>query len=255
MQKSLFPMKSHRVSCAYNQGKAHKKCSTGTPHDYPTDLVGKDTGRDWFYAPCDMVVVRKYTKASHAIWLRSLNKVNLPYGEGYLYIMSEHQDNKEMPGVGHVYRQGAKCFREGRNGNATGNHLHVSCGFSKEKKDVKSGWCRNSKGAWVLRIAGVTPIKIHQAFYSTFVLDAMPKKPKASDYVAGKSYVTKANLYLRKGPSKNAHKVKKDGEAILIKEGTRVIPTAVIGKNGEIWLKKGKSGYICAYDGKQVLVK
>lgn len=255
MQKALFPMKSHRISAAYNQGRAHRRCSTGTPHDYPTDLVGKDTGRDWFYAPCDMVVLRKYTKASHAIWLRSREIVDMPHGKGYLYLMVEHQDNKEMPKVGHVFRQGAKCFREGRNGNATGNHLHVSCGYSKTKKNIGTGWRRNSKGAWVLRIPGVTPIKIHQAFYKPFVLDSMPKKPKSSDYEAGKAYVTKANLHVRTGPSKHSKKVKKDGKEVLIKEGTRIIPTGVVSKNGEIWLKKGKGTYICAYDGKQVLVK
>lgn len=255
MQKALFPMKSHRVSAAYNQGRAHRRCSTGSPHDYPTDLVGSDTGRDWFYAPCDMVVLRKYTKASHAIWMRSREKVDMPYGKGYLYLMIEHQDNKEMGGAGHVYRQGGKCFREGRNGNATGNHLHVSCGFSKEIKKCGSGWRRNSKGAWVLRIPGVTPIKIHQAFYNTFVGDAKPKKPNASSYKPGHAYTTKATLHVRTGPSKHSKKVTKNGKEVLIKEGTHVIPTAVVSKNGEIWLKKGKSTYICAYDGKQVLIK
>jgi hypothetical protein len=80
--------------------------------------------------------------------------------------MSEHQDNKEMKPVGKIYRQGDKCFREGRNGNATGNHLHISCGFSKSKHGLGgTGWKRNSRGAWVLHIPGVKPIKLSQAFY------------------------------------------------------------------------------------------
>lgn len=165
MQKAKFPMKNHRVSCAWNKG-VHRKHSTGSPKDYPSDLAGADSGRDWFRAPCDLIVLRRYTQAPHAIWLRSKNKVKTPYGEGYLYIMSEHQDNKEMRAVGKTYKQGEKCFREGKNGNASGNHLHVSCGFSKTKKALNgTGWKRNSKGAWVLHIPGVTNIKLSQAFY------------------------------------------------------------------------------------------
>lgn len=165
LQRSLFPMKNHRVSCTSTQG-VHIKHSKGSPHDYPVDLAGADSGRDWFRAPCDMIVLRRYTKASHAIWLRSKNKVDTPYGEGYLYIMSEHQDNSDMEPVGHVYKQGEKCFREGKNGNASGNHLHISCGFSKGKKALRgTGWKKNDRGAWVLYIPGVTPIKLSQAFY------------------------------------------------------------------------------------------
>lgn len=166
MQKALFPMKNHRISADYKGSSAHRKCSNGSPHDYPTDLVGKDSGRDWFRAPCDLIVLRRYTKASHCIWLRSVKKVKTPYGKGYLYIMVEHADNSEMKGPGWVYHQHDKCFREGKNGNATGYHLHVSCGFSTKAAGLNgTGWVKNSKGAWVLHIKGVTPIKIDKAFY------------------------------------------------------------------------------------------
>lgn len=169
-QRALFPMKSHRISADYKGSAAHRACSQGTPHDYPTDLIGHDSGRDWFRAPCDLIVLRRYTKASHAIWMRSLNKVKTPYGTGYLYIMVEHQDNSEMKGVGEIYRQGRQCFREGKNGNATGYHLHVSCGFSKTLRPLGgTGWKKNSRGAWVLYIPGVKPIKIDQAFYKEAV--------------------------------------------------------------------------------------
>lgn len=170
LQKAYHPMANRTISCGWNDGAAHKKCSSSSANyrDYPTDLVGKDTGRDWALAPCDMIVLRRYTKASHSIWLRSVEEVQTPYGVGYLYMMSEHQDNKEMGEVGHVYKQGTKMFREGSNGNATGNHLHVSFGFSKTKQTAKTmgtGWVKNSKGAWVLHIPKVTNIKIDQAVY------------------------------------------------------------------------------------------
>lgn len=167
MQYAKFGMKIMRFSAIWNTSTPHKACSGGSPKDYPTDLVGKDGGRDWFYAPCDMVVLKRYTKASHAIWLRSKNKVYIPSQKNpvYLYMMSEHQDNREMGKVGHVYRQGEKMFREAANGNATGNHLHVSFGYAKTLKALGSGWTRNSRGAWVLYIKGVTNIKIEQALY------------------------------------------------------------------------------------------
>lgn len=169
-QVACHPMAKRRVSCAWNEGVAHQKCSSSKANyrDYPTDLVGKDTGRDWAYAPCDMLVLRKYTKASHAIWMRSVEPVKTPYGIGYLYMMSEHQDNSEMEKVGHIYKQGTKMFREGKNGNATGNHLHVCFGFSDRKHTSQSmgtGWKRNNLGAWVLYIPNVTNIKISQAVF------------------------------------------------------------------------------------------
>lgn len=169
-QKAYHPMANHRISCGWNDGTAHKKCSSSSANyrDFPTDLVGADSGRDWAMAPCDMIVLRRYTKASHAIWLRSVEEVQTPNGVGYLYMMSEHQDNSEMGEVGHVYKQGTKMFREGSNGNATGNHLHVSFGFSTTKQTAKTmgtGWIKNSKGAWVLHIPKVTNIKIDKAVY------------------------------------------------------------------------------------------
>lgn len=168
LQYATYPMRVMRQSAIWNTSSPHIKCSSGSPKDYPTDLVGADSGRDWMYAPCDMIVLRKYTKASHAIWLRSVDKVHTPSGDKYLYMMSEHQDNAEMAAVGHVYAKGEKVFREGKNGNATGYHLHVSFGVSDKKltkNTMGSGWKKNSKGAWVLYIPGVTNVKIEQALY------------------------------------------------------------------------------------------
>ena len=169
---ALWPMTNHRVSCKYNQGAAHIACSTGKPCDYPTDLVGKDSGRSWAVNRfgSKMIVLRRYTAASHAIWMRTLNKVFTPSGYGYLYVMSEHQDNNEMKAVGKKYAIGEKMFREAANGNATGNHLHMSFAFSMNKKltskTMGSGWKKNSKKAWVLKLPNVTNIKIGEALFS-----------------------------------------------------------------------------------------
>lgn len=179
-QKAYHPMANHRVSCEWNEG-LHRLCSStkANHRDYPTDLVGKDSGRDWAFAPCDMIVLRKYTSASHAIWLRSKHKVYIPCKKDpvYLYMMCEHQDNSEMGAVGHVYKQGEKMFREGKNGNATGNHLHTSFSWSDKKHPVKkvngeriaktfgSGWIKNNLGAWVLQVPSGHNIKIKEAVF------------------------------------------------------------------------------------------
>ena len=251
MQKSYFPMQYHRITCAYNQGSAHKKCSTGTPHDYPTDLGGKDSGRDWMLAPCDMIVLRRYTHASHAIWMRSKNKVQMPYGKGYLWMMCEHQDNNEMKAVGHVYKQGEKMFREGHNssGYVCGNHIHLSCGFSKSAVPLNgTGWTRNSKGAWVLSIPHVTPIHIGEAFYSTTTKkNAAGTVPSKSPYKVGETYQLVHDLNVRIGAGTNKARIgvskwTKDAKKYAtsdgkLKKGTKVTCKDFEKKNGEWWLK------------------
>lgn len=197
MEKVYFPMKSKRVSCHWNEG-LHRKSSGGRPCDYPTDFVGKDRGTDMMYAPCDMKVLRVYGKASHGIWLRSVNPVDMPYGKGYyLYMMVEHESVKGFK-RGQVYKQGSALFREGKYGNATGNHLHVSCGVSKKTINIGgrySGWKRNSRGAWVLYAPGIKTIKTSQVFYSEFVCDMVS---------SGTSYTVKtngSNLNVREHPN------------------------------------------------------
>ena len=63
---------------------------------------------------------------------------------------------------GQAFKQGDKIMREGRDGNATGNHFHIevaACEFSKLKN---SGWVKNSKGAWVISNNAIKP---EAAFY------------------------------------------------------------------------------------------
>ena len=169
MGYACYPMKTLRMSSLWNTGSAHKKCSGGSPKDYPTDLVGVDSGRDWAYNRfgSDLVVLRKYTKASHAIWCRTAKKVYIPCSKKpvYLYFMCEHQTISDMPAQGAMIREGAKMWREAACGNATGNHLHISFGYSSSVRSIGTGWTRNSKGAWVLRINGVKNIKIQDALY------------------------------------------------------------------------------------------
>lgn len=196
MQNAIFPMKTLRFSSLFNTGSAHRKCSGVTYKktnykDYPTDLVGADSGTDWFYAPCDVKVLRVYDKASHCIWFRSINKVRTPNGAGYLFFMCEHESVKGFK-AGQTYKQGAKLFKEGKAGNATGNHIHLSCGYAQklEKVNFGTGWIKNNHGAWVLHIPGVENIKIQKAFYldKSFTKSVKDSRVKFKD--APPEYIT-----------------------------------------------------------------
>lgn len=251
MQTAIFPMKTLRFSAIWNTSKAHKKCSGAgykktNYKDYPTDLVGSDTGRDWFYAPCDLVCLRVYGKASHCLWFRSVDKVDTPKGEGYLYFMVEHMSVSGFY-KGKKIIKGSRMFREGRAGNATGNHLHISCGFAESKKSVVfgTGWKKNNHGAWVLYIKGVTNIKINKAFY----LDKSFTKVKDErmDFVTapkpfkkGHTYVLKATMNVRKGAGTN-YKIK--GK---LKKGKKITALSVKKVGSAYWIEYKKDRWFCA---------
>ncbi len=292
MQYAIFPMKVLRFSAIWNTSTPHKKCS-GTGYrrtnykDYPTDLVGEDTGKDWFYAPCDLICLKVYNKASHGLWFRSKNKVQMPYGVGYLYIMAEHESVSGFR-VGKVYTKGTRLFTEGRAGNATGNHIHLSCGFSKKKRSLGSGWTCNNHGAWVLHVSGVKNIKINQAFYldKKFTKTIKDKRMKFKEipktktkkktakktvkkaetmygYTIGATYVLVDNMNIRISPKVSAPRVgvnkwsedakkhaNKNGE---LKKGTKVtVKDCVKDDGGSIWVKT-PSGWICAKNSKGII--
>lgn len=290
MQYAIFPMKILRFSAIWNTSTPHKKCS-GTGYrktnykDYPTDLVGEDTGKDWFYAPCDLICLKVYNKASHGLWFRSKDKVQMPYGTGYLYMMAEHESVSGFR-VGKVYTKGTRLFTEGRAGNATGNHIHLSCGFSKGKMPLGSGWVRNNHGAWVLHVKGVKNIKINQAFYldESFTKSVRDKRMKFKSlpknkaekkakkqgkvvknmhrYTTGATYTLVDNMNIRISPKIDAPRIgvnkwsedakkhaTKNGE---LKKGTKItIKDCLKDNNGRIWVKT-PSGWICGVgaDGK-----
>lgn len=101
-QTAIFPMKVLRFS-SITTG-AHAKCRSGNFTDKPVDLVGKDSGKDNCYAPCDIICLRVYPKASHTLWFRSVDKVKTPSGEKYLYWMCEHMSVSGFK-VGNVYKR------------------------------------------------------------------------------------------------------------------------------------------------------
>ena len=137
-------------------------------HDYPIDEACEDKNRSWFYCPCDEMEIKRIygvgeSGKTNTIWLRSTSKVKMPCGEDYLVLMVMHpeDDDLEALSVGQKFKRGETIFREGMNGNATGNHFHMSAG----KGDLSSnGWRENTNGRWVLTTTNGT-IEPQEAFY------------------------------------------------------------------------------------------
>lgn len=218
---AIFPMQNLKISQSYKGSYSHAGNYSGTPRDFPVDMCGKDTGREYFYAPCDLKVCRVYgvgNKGTNTIFLQSTAKVDMPCGKSdYLCIMCIHPNDDDLRSfkAGQTYKKGTKMFREGTDGNATGNHIHMSLGLGSF---VGTGWVKNNKGAWVIRTTGGS-IQPEQALYLdkffTKVLGTaglsfkdLPKAETQSvdsahhlDRSLSASYITTANLRLRMGSS------------------------------------------------------
>lgn len=162
----IYPTKHMRITQNYNGSVSHKPNSTGYPADYPIDEGCSDTGRDWFYCPCDcMKIMRIYGvggAGTNTIWLQSTNKVDFADGtKDYATILVTHPDDDDLKKlkVGQKFYRGEKICREGKD-DCTGYHFHMS---AAKGKFVSPGWGTNSNRAWVL-ICG-TPCKPEKLFY------------------------------------------------------------------------------------------
>lgn len=142
--------------------------SSANYHDYPVDEACEDKNRSWFYCPCDEMEIKRIygvgsSSKTNTIWLRSTAIVNMPCGDDYLVIMVMHPEDDDLSNlsVGQKFKRGEKVFREGMDGNATGNHFHMSAG----KGDLLyNGWRENTNGRWVLTTTNGT-VEPQDAFY------------------------------------------------------------------------------------------
>ena len=165
MNYLIYPTKTMNITQTDTMGN-HYNHSLGSPKDYPFDEACADTGRDWFYCPCDeMKIVRIYGVGGsgvNTVWLKSTAPVSMPIGSAYVTIMVEHPEDYDLRRlkVGQRFKRGEKIFREGKDGNATGNHFHISVGTGDI---IGNGWSSNGK-AWVLTTTGKV-LKASEAFY------------------------------------------------------------------------------------------
>lgn len=162
-----YPCKYINISQNYNSRFSHSINSTGTPSDFPIDEACKDSGRDWFFCPCDEMEVKRIygvnNGGTNTLWLESTSKVDMPIGTDYVTILVMHpeDDDLRLLSVGQKFKRGEQICREGKDGMATGYHFHMSFGTGHMKGN---GWIANNKEAWVLLTDGKN-IKPEEACY------------------------------------------------------------------------------------------
>ena len=161
-----YPTKKMYISQSYTGNYSHNKSSTGNPKDYPIDESCGSSGRDYFYCPCDEVIIKRIygvgVSGTNTIWMESTSEVILANNkESFVTIMVTHPNDDTLKNikVGNKFKRGEIMFLEGNDGNATGNHFHISVSASKY---VSGGWQENNKGAWVMK---GNPIKPEDAFF------------------------------------------------------------------------------------------
>ena len=162
----IYPCKTMNITQGYSGSYSHASHINGTPKDYPIDEAGADSSREYFYCPCDEIKIAYIygvgKGGTNAIWLESTSKVVMPYGIDYVTILVTHPNDDDLSKlkVGQKFTRGQAMFREGTDGNATGNHFHIAVGTGK----YGDGWVKNTSGAWVMKTTG-TQLKPEQAFY------------------------------------------------------------------------------------------
>lgn len=218
----IYPMKTMKISQSYTGNYSHNPHSQGSPKDYPWDEAGENSGREYFYCPCDkMKVVRVYGVGgggTNTIWLESTSKVKFADGTSdYITLLVTHPNDDDLKKIykGKIYTRGQQICREGTDGNATGNHFHFAAGKGKFKGN---GWVQNSKKAWVLTTTNGT-YKPEKLFYLdknfTTVKDnkglsfkTKPTETTKKGYTTGNYIVDTTLLYVRKGAGTIYGKVK-----------------------------------------------
>ena len=169
MQKCKFFMERMRVTQGYGVKPDSSVDYSNYSHvgSYALDLGGKDSARDWAYAPCDIVVKRVYGDYN-AVWFETIEPVLCADGQVrslvFLLLHINTVDLKELDiKVGKVFKQGERFYREGVAGRATGNHIHFEVGEAPFKP---TGWYksnyRDNTGAnvWIIN----NQLKPHEIF-------------------------------------------------------------------------------------------
>lgn len=147
---SIYPFDTMNITQNWNEGNhiPHWKNVTNWS-DKPWDEALKDSGRDYFIPQNDFKVIEILgigTNTTNTVILKSVNKLSLPIGkEDYLYLTLTHmeEDNLKQITKGQILKKGTKILKEGKDGNATGNHFHVTANLGKYY-----GFLKNNNGKW-----------------------------------------------------------------------------------------------------------
>lgn len=167
MEYAKYPFKYMRITQNIGDGNhlAHWKGSKDHS-DKPWDEAGKDSGQDSFCPLNDFKIEQILgisSSVTNTVILKSAKKLHLPYGvEDYLFLTLTHINEKDLKKlkVGQVIKAGEciKSIREGVDGNASGNHLHITANIGKYH-----GLLKNSNGKWCYTYD--KSLKPEEAFY------------------------------------------------------------------------------------------
>lgn len=146
-QKATFPMKYMNISQNYNQGNhiPHWKGADKGKADYPIDICGMDSGRDYIYAPCDckitFIQAKNTSKWTNKMILVSTKGVKTPkYGVMQIFFKVVHFPYECVPKyglkVGKIFKKGEIICKEGSDAYSTGNHIHLSQGIGYADKSI-----------------------------------------------------------------------------------------------------------------------
>ena len=155
-ENAIFPMEYVNISHSENK---HPEIRNGR-YRYANDLAGKDGKRDDFFAPFTLEIMRlDLDTSSNFILFKSKDKVH--YADGrldYMYISVGHDDDIDNLKKGEIIPQGTVFYREGTEGKATGNHVHMEI-FSENVFAIEK-----SKRT---EISKKTRVRIRDAFFIT----------------------------------------------------------------------------------------
>lgn len=180
MEKPLYPSKNMRITQGYEEG-THK-------NSYAIDDAGIDSSISEIYAPFTGIIKKVYSNDANEVWLESIEPVEYPDGTiDFMTIMFAHNDDISGLFVGKKINKGEKFYREGKKGNATGNHCHIECAKGKY---ISPGWYKNNNGYYSI-INGKKPeeclwvddsIKIIENYnYNFKKVNSLPQEKEKTD--------------------------------------------------------------------------
>lgn len=186
--------------------------------DKPFDEATEDGARGYFVPKNDYRVVEKSGNQTNGynVRLETTNKVKIPYKEEAvileLTLTHLNYDDWSKLSVGQIIHKGEKKIREGKSGQASGNHFHCTANIGKWYK-----YTENSNGKWVFCYEkSLTP---PEAFYvdssvnilgaDGYIFKEVPKMEQVGTPVERNTKVDQLNvkvpqLRARKEPSTSA---------------------------------------------------
>lgn len=206
---AIYPFRNMNITQRHDQGNHEEHWKDVTNHsDKPWDEACKDTGRCYFEPQNDFLIQEvkgiNTTKTTNAVRLKSVNKLYIPYKKepDYLYVTLTHMNESNLKQVkqGQILKKGTKILMEGTDGNATGNHFHMTANIGKYH-----GLLENNNGKWCWTYdKSLLP---NEAFYldksyttiknaRSYVFKEVPKEEKTN---SSSKVSTTTNFFPKKG--------------------------------------------------------